>query len=167
MDQMEMEDVVHAGRKRLEWETDEYTHHQRSKLWYVLMSLVGVALIIYAVMTANFLFAVIILMVGIITLVSTFTKPDRVPVILTTTGIVVSDEYFEYAKIRDFSIAYQPPDVKLLYIDFHSSWQPLIAIPLEDTDPNEVRTVLLEYVEENLDRTEERLTDTIKRLYKI
>ena len=62
---MEAEQLeINIGTPQLEWEVDEYPAHQRSKVWYILAAVVGVALIIYAVATANFLFAVIILMVG-------------------------------------------------------------------------------------------------------
>ncbi|MEK7620307.1 MAG: hypothetical protein AAB413_03670 [Patescibacteria group bacterium] len=165
---MEAEQLeINIGTPQLEWEVDEYPAHQRSKVWYILAAVVGVALIIYAVATANFLFAVIILMVGVITLLSTFVPPDRVPVVITNTGVVVSDLYYDFQSIRDFSIAYDPPDVKNLYFEFHSPWQPLLTVPLEEIDPNQVRELLLPYCLENLQRIEENLTDVLRRLYKL
>ena len=158
---------VNIGSAQLEWEVDEYPMHQRSKIWYILAAVAGVALIIYAIATANFLFAVIILMVGVITLLSSFVAPDRVPVIITNTGVVVSDLYYDFQSIRDFSIAYDPPHVKNLYFEFHSPWQPLLTVPLEDIDPNQVRDLLLPYCLENLHRVEENLTDVLRRLYKL
>ena len=158
---------INIGSPQLEWEVDEYPMHQRSKLWYILAAVIGVALIVYAVATANFLFAVIILMVGVITLLSSFVPPDRVPVLITNTGVVVSDMYYDFQAIKDFSIAYDPPHVKNLYFEFHSPWQPLLTVPLDDMDPNEVRELLLPYCLENLQRVEENLTDVLRRLYKL
>ena len=165
---MEQEEVqINIGSPQLEWEVDEYPMHQRSKLWYILAAVIGVALIVYAISTANFLFAVIILMVGVITLLSSFVPPDRVPVLITNTGVVVSDMYYDFQAIKDFSIAYDPPHVKNLYFEFHSPWQPLLTVPLEDIDPNEIRDLLLPYCLENLQRVEENLTDVLRRLYKL
>ncbi|HLD21202.1 MAG TPA: hypothetical protein VJB64_03855 [Patescibacteria group bacterium] len=158
---------INIGSPQLEWEVDEYPMHQRSKLWYILAAVIGVALIVYAISTANFLFAVIILMVGVITLLSSFVPPDRVPVLITNTGVVVSDMYYDFQAIKDFSIAYDPPHVKNLYFEFHSPWQPLLTVPLEDIDPNEIRDLLLPYCLENLQRVEENLTDVLRRLYKL
>jgi len=158
---------INIGSPQLEWEVDEYPMHQRSKLWYILAAVIGVALIVYAISTANFLFAVIILMVGVITLLSSFVPPDRVPVLITNTGVVVSDMYYDFQAIKDFSIAYDPPHVKNLYFEFHSPWQPLLTVPLDDMDPNEVRELLLPYCLENLQRVEENLTDVLRRLYKL
>lgn len=158
---------IDIGDPLLAWEVDEYPKHQRSKTWYVLACLVGVALIVYAIATANFLFAVIILMIGVIMLLSSFKEPDRIPVVITNTGVLIDDTYYDYDHVRDFSLIYDPPHSKLLYIDFHSRLQPILPIPLEDTDPNEVRRALLPFCAENLKRNEERLTDIARRMYKL
>jgi hypothetical protein len=156
-----------AGRPLVAWEIDEYPRQTRSRNWYLITGLIGIALIIYAVATANFLFAVIILMIGVITMISDFKEPDRVTVMVTTTGLVVGDTYYDFRAIRDFSIAYEPPEVKLLYLTFRQGWQPMLAIPLEETDPNAVRRELLPFCLENLDRTSETLTETLRRVYKL
>lgn len=158
---------MEIGAPQLEWEVDEYPQHDRPRRWYILAAVLGVALIVYALATANFLFAVIVLMIGVITLLSTFVKPDRVPIAITSTGVMIADMYYDFEAIKDFALVYDPPDVKILYLAFHSAWQPLLSIPLEDADPNEVRELLLPYCIENLHHNEERLTDMVRRLYKL
>ena len=154
------------GEVLVEWEVDEYPTHNRSRIWYIVAGLIGFSLIVYAVITSNFLFAVIILMCGVITLLSIFVKPERISIVITTTGIVVGDIYYDFLSIRDFSIVYDPPDVKNLYLDFYAFSHPMITVPLEEVDPNIVRENLLIFCRENLDRIEEHLTDVVRRLYK-
>jgi len=149
------------------WEVDEYPQHERSRMWYILASVVGIGLIVYAVLTSNFLFAVIILMIAVIMVLSMFTKPEKIPVLITTTGIIVGDMYYDYQSIRDFSIVYDPPDVKLLYLDFYTMTHPLLSVSLEDVDPNIVRESLLPFCLENFKRNQEDLTDVMRRLYKL
>lgn len=149
------------------WEVDEYAQHERSRMWYILAGLIGIGLIIYAVLTSNFLFAIIVLMTAVIMLISMFMKPEKIPVIVTTTGIIVGDTYYDYQSIRDFSIVYDPPDVKLLYLDFFAMAHPLLSISLEDVDPNIVRENLLPFCLENFKRNQEDLTDVMRRLYKL
>jgi uncharacterized membrane protein YobD (UPF0266 family) len=165
--QEQQEQSINIGATQLEWEVDEYPKHERSQRWYLIASVLAVALITYAVATANFLFAVIILMICVITLLSTFVPSQRVPVIITNTGFVVADMYYDYEAIKSFAIAYDPPDVKLLYVQFQSALHPSLSVPLEDVDPNEVREYLLPFCAENLEHTQERLTDTVRRLYKL
>lgn len=155
------------GTPLVTWQVDEYPRVERSTRWYLIAGILAVAMIIYAVATANFLFAVIILMAGIVTLVTSFTAPRRIDVVVTDMGVAIGDRFFEYKKIKDFSIAYQPPEVKILYLDFVSPLTPLLSVPLEETDPNNVRETLLDYCQENLDRTEETLTDRMRRVYKL
>ena len=158
---------VHVGEELISWEVDEYPRYERTRTWFIWIGIIGTLLMIYAFYTANSLFAIIILMLGIITLVSMTSEPGRMSVIVTTTGVVVGDKYYEYRIIKDFSIVYDPPEVKLLYLGVDSPWIPVVSIPLEDIDPNKVRKHLLVTCIENLDRSTERLTDLVRRLYKI
>lgn len=159
--------ITEYGKILLSWEVDEYPNHDRSRTWYVLGAIISVALIVYAIATANFLFAVIILMCGIVTLISTFQPPEKINVAITSIGILVGEAFYLYKDLKDFSVAYDPPAVKLLYIDFQKPWQPLVSVPLEETDPNQVREYLLPFCVENLERTEETLTDAVRRVYKL
>ena len=159
--------AIHAGEHLVSWDVDEYPRQERSTRWYAIAGALGIAFILYAVWTANFLFAVIVIMMGIIVLLSTFRDPARIGVVVTTNGVVVGDTFYEYKAMKSFAIVYEPPEVKNLYLDFQSSLRPLITIPLEDTDPNRVREALLPFLKENLDRTEETLTDVLQRVYKL
>jgi len=155
------------GKILATWQVDEFPNHDRSRVWYALGAIIAVGLIVYAIFTANFLFAVIILLAGLVTMLSTFKPPEKLDVAITSTGVIVGDHYHPFKEIKDFSIAYEPPVVKLLYFDFVSPWTPLISIPLEDNDPNYVRECLLPFCLENLERSEETLTDYVRRLYKL
>lgn len=161
------EDIVDIGEPMAQWEVDEYPPHERTRTWYIIAVSIGVALIVYATITANFLFAVIILMVGVIMLVNSFKHPEKIPVVITTTGVLVDETYYDFDAVRDFSIVYDPPTIKTLYFDFHSPWHPLLSIPLEEVNPNDVRALLLPFCAENLERKEERLTDAARRMYKL
>ena len=155
------------GNVLMSWEVDEYHKHDRSLAWYIIVSVVAVGLIIYALMTANFLFAVVILMIGIISFLSGMRHPNRVEVHITDNGAQLGSIFTPYKEMKDFSVVYDPPEVKTLYLDFKSALRPMMSIPLEDVDPNTVREALLPFVLEDLERTEETLTDLASRLYKI
>jgi len=158
---------IDVGESRLSWQTWEYPPHERSRSWFIVASVVGAGLLVYAIATGNFMFAIIILMMGIILLISTLRHPNRVHVHITDLGIVFGDQFFDFEGMKDFSIIYNPPEVKMLYVDFQRLWQPLLTIDLHDIDPNAVREQLLPYVFENLEREEETLTDMVRRMYKL
>ncbi len=155
-----------VGEGLLSWESWEFAPLERSKLWYIIAGIIAVGLIIYAIYSSNYIFAIAIMMMGVITLISNFRKPRRIEIFLTNLGVVVGSEFFAYEDMKDFSIVYKPP-VKNLYLCFKSVWQPMLSISLEDVNPNEVREVLLPYAFENLEREDENLTDVLRRLYKL
>ncbi|RMD52024.1 FUSC family protein [Candidatus Parcubacteria bacterium] len=159
--------TIDVGTALMSWEAWEFPPHQRSRTWYISAFVIGLVFLIYAVWSANYIFAVIILMMGIILLINGLRKPERVHVHITDLGIVFGNHFYDYKDIKDFAIVYDPPEVKILYIDFNNIFEPLLSIPLEDADPNQVRKTLLPYVLENLEREEETLTDTVRRLYKL
>jgi len=160
----EGEDV---GEIMLDWKIDEFLVQRRSKRWYLITGALGVIFVFYAIFTSNFLFAIIILMSAVVMLLTLFTKPEKISVMVTSTGVVVGDMYYDFLSIRNFSIVYDPPDVKNLYLDFYAISHPVLSIPLDDVDPNLVRNALLPFCLENLQRTEESLTDVMRRLYKL
>lgn len=156
-----------AGSALVSWETWEYPPVERSRRWYVIASVLSIALLLYALLTANFVFAVIILMFAVLQLMKDLRKPARMEIHVTTGGIVFGNDFYPYENIRDFSIVYYPPDVKTLYVSFYGIMSPTLTVPLEGADPNIVREALLPYAFENLNRDREYLTDLITRLYKL
>ena len=160
-------ETIDAGEPMMSWESWEFPYIERSKRWYILASAIGLFLILYALFTANFIFGIIVLMFAIITLIRDLKKPLRVPVHITTKGLVFGDDFFTFEDIRDFSLSYDPPTFNNLYVSFHGRMQPMLSIDLEDVNPNDVRGIMLPFVFENLEREGESLTDVLRRVYKL
>lgn len=165
--QEEEHEHIDVGNVITTWETWEYPPTERSTGWYVAAGSIGLAMLLYALITANFVFALILLMFAVILLMRDLKKPARVRAYVTTSGVVLGDEFYPYEKIKDFSISYAPPDIKYLYVSFQGRLQPTLSIHLDEANPNDVRRALLPYVFENLDREGESLTDTLRRVYKL
>ena len=158
---------IDAGEILIAWDSWEYPPVERPTRWYLIAAGAGIACLIYAMVTANFVFAIIIIMFAVIIMLRDIRKPARVATYLTTEGLVFNDRLYHFRELRDFSITYEPPDVKNLYVSFNRPLQPMLSIPLEDANPNLVRAALLPYVYENLARDGETLTDTLRRVYKL
>lgn len=163
----EIQETIDAGEPMMSWESWEFPYVERSKRWYVIASTIGLFLILYALFTGNFIFGIIVLMFAVITLIRDLKRPSRVPVHITSKGLVFGEAFFPFEDIRDFSLTYDPPDINNLYVDFHGRFQPMLSIGLEDLNPNEIRSTLLPFVFENLEREGESLTDVLRRVYKL
>ena len=155
------------GQTLISWETWEFPKHERSLRWYIIAGVIASALLLYAMLTASFPFALILLMTGIIIFLSHLHEPARITIYITTNGVLIGHHFYAYKEIENFSVVYDPPHAQLLYLDFYSRLHPLTSLPIEDTDPNEIRQALLPYAVENLARDSETLTDVLARLLKI
>lgn len=160
-------DAIDAGDILLSWDSWEYPPFERSPRWYAIAAVLGLACLIYAMFTANYIFAVVIVMFAMLIMIKDVKKPEQTQVYITTEGVVFLERLYPFKDIQDFSITYDPPEVKNLYLTFYGSLRPLLSIPLEDANPNLVRASLLPFVYENLARDGETLTDTLRRVYKL
>lgn len=155
------EKVVH------EWTIPEYEQPARGMWWYLIATIVAIALLIWAVVTLNFLFAVILVMSAVILARQTLKPPKRLRVRILETGISIGDTTYEYTELRNFWILYEPPHIKKLTLTFRSAFRPSISIPLEHQNPVPLRKTLKEYLPEDLEREGEPATDALGRILKI
>ena len=92
------------GKSVVRWETWEYPKYDRSRFWYMIAGAVGIGLLLFAIFTGSFLFAVIILMVGIIFFLSHLREPDRITVHVTTNGVLLGRHFYAFRELKDFAI---------------------------------------------------------------
>jgi len=155
------------GVELMSWEVDEFPRYDRGAMWYGAMIGGGAALLIYAVISANFLFALIILMFGLILYLSSVRRPRRIRFTIGDLGIGFGDVAFPYAEVGGFWFVYEPPQVKDLHIEFRSRIRGMLTVDLEGQNPNIVREVLGNYILEDLTKDEEPLSHVLSRLLKI
>lgn len=156
------------GRVLHEWSFPAYEQHDRSLAWYIFMGVFGVVLLVYSLFDGNFLFAVIILLTAVYIYTNARNTPEQVPFRIHETGLQIADDFYLFKDIENFAIIYEPPEVKTLYIVrltgvLHKEF----SIPLLDQDPVAVRAVLLNFVEEDIDRENESRRDRIHKVLKI
>jgi len=155
------------GDVLFKWNISEYEENNRPKSWLVFMLVLAFALVIYSVFTNNFLFSLIIILFSIIVFLQSIQRPIKIPFIITNLGIVINDRFYRYSELREFYIIYNPEEkIKMLFIETQGL-SPRIRVPLMDQNPLEVRKELEKFLEENLEKEEEPLTDYIARKWKL
>jgi len=159
---------VNVGNIAFSWSFNEYEKYNRGKRWYWTMGLLSVALIAFAVYTANYLFALIIVLFGIIIFLQEMNEPMELDFGLTDTGIVLGTKYYAFSELEKYWIVYNPPMVKVLYFEPKSAIKHRLHIPLiDETDPVVLRDYLNQYLIEDLDKEDEPLSDRLGRMLKI
>lgn len=158
---------VPTGEVLLAWDMPSHTVYNRGWLWYLIAGALGMALIISAVVTANYLFAIIVFILAIIIALTALRPPEAIPIHLTETGCAIGRRFYRYRELAQFAIVYQPPVVRNLYLEFKTGARPRITIDLCDQNPLEIREILGTHVKENVDQTEEPFSDLMGRVLKI
>ena len=166
MEQTEKKPADH-GKILAKWNFPEFTKYERSKAWYLFMTLLVVLLLVYSVITVNFLFAVIIIIASITYLLIFRHNPEYVTFSITEDGLEDDERFFPFEAIKSFYIIYQPPEVKTLFFEFKSLIKPRLAIPLENQNPMEIRKILLKYLEEDIEKEDEPFSEGLGRMFKL
>jgi len=154
-------DVLH------QWTILEYEKHERGTLWHILMLSTGIALVVYGLLSDNFLFALIIILFSIIMFLQANQEPQQISFGITELGVIVGNRFYAYSEFESFHIIYQPPSVKTLFFETRSVFRPTLRVPLLDVNPVDIRFTLSEYISEDLTKEEEPLSDTAVRNWKI
>ena len=162
------EELPIYGRKLFSWKIKEREHYQHSKRLFLVFGLLALAGLIFAVLTSNFLFALIIVLVAFIIVFNENEEPEMLDFIIGTEGIMLGHKFYDYDEFKSFSVIYKPAQgIKSLYLDFTSPWRRDLMIPLLDNNPLPIRENLLKYLKEDLERTGESLSETIGKLLKL
>ncbi len=158
---------ANTGNIVFDWTVNEYEKHDRSKRWYVIMAVVGIALLLYSVISGNYLFALVVVLFGIILFLQDMQQPMEVPFAITEAGIVVGNTYYPFKEITNYWIIYNPPGVKNIYFSTDSVLKHRLQIPLLDNDPRPIREYLNQFLVEDLEQEEEPLSDRLGRMFKL
>jgi hypothetical protein len=160
-------DSTNPGKVVFEWFIKEYEQYDRGNRWYLVMILAGVLLVIYALFTANYLFALVIILFGIVLYVHEMQPPLEVYFAITETGIIIGRKFYKFSELGSFWMIYNPPDVKNLYFRIKNVVRYRLKIPLHNFDPRPIRDYIKQYLIEEMDQEEEPISDRLARILKI
>jgi len=160
--------TIDYGKKIMGWKIPEYDKHERTKNWYVISAIVGVALVIYSFTSGNFLFAAIIIIGAFVIIMHDGQEPVKIDFAITDEGVIVGKNFYDYDVLKDFSLVYKPHQkIKNLYFEFKSAVRPRLSIPLSNNNPLPIRENLLKYLPEDLERTDQPLSEALAKMFKL
>jgi len=158
---------VDTGKVLASWKFPEFNKYTRPHSWYMTAGTAVALLFIFSLATANLLFAIIIFFAVVIFIMNQRREPKTLTCQITEEGLLIDDLLYVWGEIKDFWIAYEPPHVKTLYFNFNTWHLPRLPIPLSEQDPVTLREMLLEYIDEDLEREGEPISDSIGRSLKL
>jgi len=160
--------IIDYGDELVNWKISEFDKHDHGKQWYIIASVIATALLIYSFVAGNFLFAVIMVLGATIVILHDSHEPEIVHFSVTDEGLIIGQKFIDFDDIKNFSIIYKPrADVKKLYFEFKNVLRPRLSVELNDINPLKIREILLHYLQEDLERDAEPLSESLGRLFKI
>ena len=164
----ENQEKIDYGEIIAQWDIPEFEMHERTKSWYIKAISVSLLLLIFSFITANFLFAVIIIIASLVFVLRHGQEPDRINVTLAQEGVIIGRQFYDYDEFKNFAIVHKPSqNVKNLYFEFKSAIRQRLSIPLEKMDPLSIRKNLLKYLSEDLERTDIPFSEQLSKLFKL
>lgn len=156
-----------TGKELIAWQFPEFSKQNYSRSWFIVYGAVLLGLLTYSIFTANILFIFILIIAAVIIYINRRREPENIRLRITEEGIILNEMLYEWIEIKNFWIAYEPPEVKNLYFEFKNLLLPRLPIPLQDKNPVEIRNILLDYIEEDIEREGEPISDNISRKLKL
>ncbi len=166
--------------KTLRWQVPEYKIPERPRAWYTAALILLVIMIFFCFFaiqgwrlvflgaSSNFLFALILILATIITLLNENRPPSILNVDIGPEGVKIGSKFYDYDEFRHFSVIYKPKQsVKSLYLEFKNPIKPRISLPLRRLDALTVRNYLVRYLDEDLERTDPPLSEQLTKLLKL
>lgn len=148
----------------ISWQAPEFQQVQRPQQWYWLFAVVGIAMAIWAIFTANYLFALIIIILTIVLNSFFRRKPKNITIAITPEGVSIDNRFYSYTEdLKSFWILYNPPSLKALHFSHNSTLQPDIVVELENENPLKVREALLRYLPEDTEKEENNVDEMFRR----
>lgn len=134
--------------KNFSWKSPEYRYIEKTKDWYWTVGIISVALIVTTVIFGNVLFGVVIAIGSFTLTMFASRKPDIITVEVSDKGIAVDKTLYPYQTIESFFIDEDHRHGPRLVIKSKKVIVPLIAMPLADQNPDDLRSFLSIHLKE-------------------
>lgn len=136
-----------ATEAQISWHAPTHIHRERKNDWYWAVGIVTLAIAAVCFMFGQMITGLFVV-IAVITLVLHASRPpETIYHEINDRGIVHGDVFYAFTNLESFWIPHDPSEKKIL-LKSRRMFSPLLVIHIEETDPEEVRKVLLKYITE-------------------
>ena len=149
----------------MHWKAPEFEIYERDRKWYLYVSFILIAIVIYAVFTNSLLMAITFILIGALGYIYLNKEPRILNFLITKEGVVAGRELYPFDNLKSFWVFYEEDDLRVISLHTQSFLAPYIHIPIHDQDPAEIRKILLSYIPE--EEHKPGAIDTLDRLLQL
>lgn len=146
-----------ASINKIEWTASEFRKYKKNKNWFILPTIIALAIFITAILLKNFLLAIAIILATFVVYTYTLKEPRKIKFSISGRGIQIDKNIYRFEDLRSFWVFYEPPEIKEISLRSKKMFMPYVRIPLGDQNPVEIRRLLLKFLPER--KHTESITD--------
>ncbi len=140
-------------------------HHERSKRWYVIGSVIVLVGAVYGILSANWSFTLVILLLGGVYFLNRNAPPVIKSITINERGFDYDAKFTQWADTKDFWLIFTPHYTEL-HLMRKVGWDREVIIQTDDIDPATLREILTALVPERSNQ-KEKMVDIIIRFCKL
>ena len=149
------------------WKYPEYLKYKKDIWWYVGSIIILALLVTWLFIDKNYLFAIFLILFYLIVLMYENREPEIIDFVITPDGVKTGHAFHYYKNLDHFYIIYEDNGIKNLYLEFKNPLMGRLIIPLDGQDAVAIREYLLQFIQEDLEREAEPLSEQLRRLLKL
>jgi hypothetical protein len=154
--------------KEINWEIEESVKYPRDKRWYIAAAIIALALIVYALFEKNYFFALIIILASGLIVFYDNEPARKVDFTIQYDGVKMGSKFYEFEAMSNFYIIYRPKEeIRKLFFEFKNPLRHRLSIPLYDQNPILIRDYLNQYLDEDLDKENEPLSEGLSKILRL
>ncbi|MFA5778052.1 MAG: hypothetical protein WC870_00980 [Candidatus Paceibacterota bacterium] len=139
--------VNENSNNRLSWSALEYEEKERSQDWFWALGIIVATSSIASIIFANYFFAALLLLSGVLLGFFAIKKPDIVNYELNTKGLKIRNRLCPYENIKSFWVQLDTSgETKLkptLFINLERVFMPILSIPIDETIATEIHSIMI------------------------
>lgn len=149
---------------KIEWQAQEFFSIPRSQEIIAAMSIIAVNLLIFGIFTKNYLFILIIALIGFIMYLHKQKGAEIMDISIDQKGITINKKLYYYEGFKSFWIFGQDHEHgRELALRSDKRFMPLLLVPLANADINSVKAVLEKHLPEQEEK--ESLIDILRKAF--
>ena len=131
--------------KSITWEAYEHEHREKSRDWYWSLGILIVTASVLSIIFGNYIFGILLIVMGVSLGIVGSRHPKLVIFELNKLGIRIGNKLFPYATLESFWVQDNKEHGlnSHLLIKSRRTMVPLLVIPLDDVETEDIRDFLL------------------------
>jgi hypothetical protein len=151
------------GKVLYSWNAPSFIYKDKTFNWFLAVGAAILGLMGWLIYTKDWFPLVIVAVVcSVMVWYVAKVRPKNETYSITQLGLIAGDRFYPYAEIHSFWVVYDQ-NVKILYVAFLKKYLPALTVHLEEADPVQIKSILIQRIPEQ-EKRGETLIDKLVRM---